>query len=162
MSTLETQYRKFLEANQKLKISFEEWKKVNARLIKQALVNMMKDDEELGLYDEPFKHKVEVIPTEEVLANRSNAYEFIDFDKQETKELNHHIASFLFKNGFEGIGGDSYRNPKCTVIVLDTCYKINYNHPEYGEVSTYTDSWSIPHLAGTLTWNDLIDRNYIK
>ena len=55
MSTLETQYRKFLEANQKLKISFEEWKKVNARLIKQALINMMKDDEELGLYDEPTK-----------------------------------------------------------------------------------------------------------
>ena len=53
MSTLETQYRKFLEANQKLKISFEEWKKVNARLVKQALINMMKDDEELGLYDQP-------------------------------------------------------------------------------------------------------------
>ena len=84
MSTLETQYRKFLEANQKLKLSFEEWKKVNARLIKQALINMMKDDEELGLYDEPFKHKVEVLSKEEILANRSNAYEFIDFDKQET------------------------------------------------------------------------------
>jgi hypothetical protein len=53
MSTLETQYRKFLEANQKLKLSFEEWKKVNARLVKQALINMMKDDEELGLYEEP-------------------------------------------------------------------------------------------------------------
>ena len=51
--TLETQYRKFLEANQKLKLSFEEWKKVNARLVKQALINMMKDDEELGLYDQP-------------------------------------------------------------------------------------------------------------
>ena len=84
MSTLETQYRKFLEANQKLKLSFEEWKKVNARLIKQALINMMKDDEELGVYDEPFRHKVEAIPAEEILANRSNAYEFIDFDKQET------------------------------------------------------------------------------
>ena len=84
MSTLETQYRKFLEANQKLKLSFEEWKKVNARLIKQALINMIKDDEELGLYDEPFRHKVEIIPAEEILANRSNAYEFIDFDKQET------------------------------------------------------------------------------
>ena len=53
MSTLETQYRKFLEANQKLKLSFEEWKKVNARLVKQALINMMKEDEELGLYEEP-------------------------------------------------------------------------------------------------------------
>ena len=34
----------------------------------------------------PFKHKVESLSTEEVLANRSDAYEFIDFDKQETLE----------------------------------------------------------------------------
>jgi hypothetical protein len=34
----------------------------------------------------PFKHKVESLSTEEVLANRSNAYEFIDFDKQDTPE----------------------------------------------------------------------------
>ena len=32
-----------------------------------------------------FKHKVETIPAEEILANRSNAYEFIDFDKQEIR-----------------------------------------------------------------------------
>jgi hypothetical protein len=83
MSTLETQYREFLRNNPGGFCSFEEWKKINARLIKQALINMMEEDEELGLYDEPFKHKVEVIPTEEILANRSNAYEFIDFDKQE-------------------------------------------------------------------------------
>jgi hypothetical protein len=30
------------------------------------------------------KHIVELIPAEEILANRSNAYEFINFDKQET------------------------------------------------------------------------------
>ena len=30
------------------------------------------------------RHKVKVIPKEEILANRSDAYEFIDFDKQET------------------------------------------------------------------------------
>ena len=34
----------------------------------------------------PFKHKVESLSTEEVLANRIDAYEFIDFDKQETLE----------------------------------------------------------------------------
>lgn len=33
-----------------------------------------------------FKHEFKVIPKEEVLANRSNAYQFIDFDKQETLE----------------------------------------------------------------------------
>jgi hypothetical protein len=105
MSTLETQYRKFLEANQKLKLSFEEWKKVNARLIKQALINMMKDDEELGLYDEPFKHKVEVLSKEEILANRSNAYEFIDFDKQERMYSEEDLKS-AFLDGWQLRDGD--------------------------------------------------------
>ena len=97
---------------------------------------------------------------------RSNAYEFIDFDKliNENKhmELNPHIASFLLRNGFEGIGGDSYRNPKCTITVLEDCYQIEFDHPQYGSVSTYTDSHSIMHLVGVLTWNDLMDKNYNK
>ena len=161
MATLETQYRKFLEANQKLKISFEEWKKINGRLIKQALINIMKDDEELGLYDEPFKHKVEAIPAEEILANRSNAYDFIDFDKQETKELNPHIGPFLLKNGFMKQEDNVYTSPECTIVVFDSDYQIDFIDPQHGPVTMYT-SWSIPHLVGTLTWNDLIDRNYIK
>jgi hypothetical protein len=77
-------------------------------------------------------------------------------------EINHHITLFLLKNGFEKTEDNIYTNLKCTITVLDACYKIDYNHPEYGEVSTYTDSWSIPHLVGVLTWHDLIDRNYIK
>jgi len=96
--TLESQYREFLRNNRGGFCSFEEWKKVNARLIKQALINMMKADEELGLYDEPFKHKVEIIPAEEILANRSNAYEFIDFDKQETL---HEVALEFAKDHHE-------------------------------------------------------------
>lgn len=32
------------------------------------------------------RHKVKVIPKKEILANRSDAYEFIDFDKQEPCE----------------------------------------------------------------------------
>jgi hypothetical protein len=36
--------------------------------------------------EELFKHRVEVLPKEEILENRSNAYEFIDFDKKETLE----------------------------------------------------------------------------
>lgn len=77
-------------------------------------------------------------------------------------ELNSHIESFLFKNGFEKKEENIYTNPKCTITVLDSCYKIVFDHLEHGEVSTYTDSWSIPHLVGTLTWHDLIDRNYKK
>ena len=95
--TLESQYNKFLFLNSGTDLSFNEWKEVHGNEIKQAIINMMKDDEKLGLYDygwckgnvvlpkeEPFKHKVEVLSKEEILANRSNAYEFIDFDKQET------------------------------------------------------------------------------
>jgi len=49
----------------------------------KSLINMMKDDEELGLYEEPFKHEFKVLTKEEVMEGRSSAYEFIDFDKQE-------------------------------------------------------------------------------
>lgn len=84
--TLESQYKQFLKHNPDSTFSFKEWMKWHSYQMEQALIQMMKDDEELGLYDEPFKHKVEIIPAEEILANRSNAYEFIDFDKKETIE----------------------------------------------------------------------------
>jgi hypothetical protein len=78
---------------------------------KKHLTDMMKEDEELGLYEEfkqekcctpegqikrykdcigcdkkPFKHEVKVLTKEEVMEGRSLAYEFIDFNKQETLE----------------------------------------------------------------------------
>jgi hypothetical protein len=64
--TLESQYKEFLKLNPRADLSFEEWKKVNARLIKQAIINikkgqkqhlidMIKNDEELGLYNETTK-----------------------------------------------------------------------------------------------------------
>ena len=70
MATLETQYKNFLKDNPNSNLPFEEWKKVNARLIKQALINIIKDDEELGLYEEP---KQETLYSEE---------EVIDIAKQ--------------------------------------------------------------------------------
>jgi len=86
-----------------------------------------------------------------------------------TMELNPHIGPFLLKNGFSkqlvrpNIYRDNvYYNLECTVKVLEDCYEIQFEDDFGGEVTTYTDSWSIPHLVGTLTWNDLIDRNYIK
>ena len=36
--------------------------------------------------EEPFKHEFRVLPKEEVMANRSNAYKFIDFSKQEIEK----------------------------------------------------------------------------
>ena len=53
---------------------------------KCILIDMTKEDEELSMYEEAFKHKVKAIPKQEILDNRASAYEFIDFDKQETLE----------------------------------------------------------------------------
>ena len=79
-------------------------------------------------------------------------------------EINPHIAPFLLKNGFskDVIESNTYFNSECIIRVLDDYYQIDFDHPEYGSVSNYTDSLSIPHLVGVLTWNDLIDRNYKK
>jgi hypothetical protein len=44
------------------------------------------------------KHIVEIIPAEEILVNRSNAYDFIDFDKQETL---HEVALEFAKDHYE-------------------------------------------------------------
>jgi hypothetical protein len=159
--TLEAQYKQFLKHNPDTTFSFNEWMKWHGNEIEQALIKMMQDDEELGLYDEPFRHKVETIPAEEILANRSNAYEFIDFDKQETKELNPYIGPFLLKNGFIKQEDNVYTNPECTIVVFDSDYQIDFIDPQHGPVTMYT-SWSIPHLVGTLTWHDLIDKNYKK
>ena len=83
MSTLESQYKKFLKLNPRADLSFEEWEKINARLIKQALINMMKDDEDLGLYDEPkqnWYHDGKIIDgKQETLYNEE---EVIDIAKQ--------------------------------------------------------------------------------
>ena len=76
-------------------------------------------------------------------------------------ELNPYIGPFLLKNGFTKHKDNVYCNLECVITVGDGEYEINFETPEHGEVSMYT-SWSIPHLVGTLTWHDLIDKNYNK
>ncbi len=76
-------------------------------------------------------------------------------------EPNSHIASFLLKNGVKGIGGDSYSNSECTVIVTGDQYEVQFVE-EGEEGSMFTDSLSMYHLVGILTWYNLIDRNYKK
>jgi hypothetical protein len=78
--------------------------------------------------------------------------------------LNGHRTKRLPNNiniSFKGIEGDSYRNSECTVIVTGDQYEIQFIE-EGLEVSMYTDSLSIYHLVGILTWYNLIDKNYKK
>lgn len=84
-------------------------------------------------------------------------------------ENNIFIGPFLLRNGFSKskIRNNEYKdnvyyNLECIITVLESYYEIRFDEPEAGEVLMYTDSWSIPHLVGLLTWHDLIDRNYIK
>ena len=108
------------------------------------------------------KHEVKTIPAEEILANRSNAYEFIDFDFDlGLEELNPYTGPFLLLNGFEKKEDNVYTNSKCTIRVLAKDYEILFEN-ELGEVLMYTGTWSIYHLVGLLTWHDLIDKNYNK
>jgi hypothetical protein len=162
MSTLETQYREFLRNNPGGFCSFEEWKKINARLIKQALVNMMKKDEELGLYDQPTQRLEKY--SERFDNDKSPIGNSDTWGKRLVEDKNPYIGSFLLKNGFskDVLDNNKYFNLECIITVLDECYQIDFDHPEYGSVSTYTDSYSIIHLVGVLTWNDLIDKNYNK
>ena len=76
-------------------------------------------------------------------------------------ELNPYIGPFLLLNGFEKKEDNVYTSPECTITVFDSEYQIDFTDPQYGPVTKYT-SWSIPHLVGTLTWHDLIDKNYNK
>jgi len=78
------------------------------------------------------------------------------------QEKNNLIESFLIKNSFKKKQNNVFYNSKCTIKVLENCYQIDFKNPQYGEVTTYTECLSIPYLVGTLTWHELISRNYKK
>jgi hypothetical protein len=76
-------------------------------------------------------------------------------------EINPHIDFFLRINGFSSAIENQYSTSDCTVIVTKDYYEIQFIQDGL-EVSMYTDSLSIYHLVGILTWFNLIERNYKK
>lgn len=76
-------------------------------------------------------------------------------------EINPYIEFFLIRNGFSSARENQYSTIDCTIIVTEDQYEIQFIE-EGLEVSMYTDSLSIYHLIGILTWFNLIDRNYKK
>ena len=72
------------------------------------------------------------------------------------------IEGFLTRNGFKKMDENNFTSMTCVIQVLKDCYEIQFNDPEFGEVKMYTDNFSIPQLAGVLSWHNLIDRNYSK
>jgi hypothetical protein len=117
---------------------------------KQAIIDMMKADEELGLYEQ-------IDQDNPVLKGSTTLV------KKETKELNPYIGPFLLNNGFEKREDNIYTTSECTTIIVNKdYYEVQFIEPDLGEVSMYTDSLSIYHLVGILTWFNLIDKNYKK
>jgi len=149
--TLEAQYKQFLKHNPDSTFSFNEWMSWHGNQMEQALIQMMQDDEELGLYDYDWCKGNVVLPKEE-----------ITLVKKETKELNPYIGPFLLNNGFEKKENNNYHNSECTIIVNKDYYEVQFIEPDLGGVSMYTDSLSVYHLVGILTWFNLIDKNYKK
>jgi hypothetical protein len=74
---------------------------------------------------------------------------------------NPYIDSFLERNSFKNVCPNKWANEKCLVTVLEDCYQIQFTNFD-GDWEMFTDSWSIYHLVGILTWHDLLDRNYSK
>lgn len=80
------------------------------------------------------------------------------------KEENY-VETFLLKNGFKKQKDSSLTNLKCTVHLLEDCYKVDFDYEDgdfIGGFSMFTESCKLYHLVGILTWYDLLDRNYIK
>ena len=78
-------------------------------------------------------------------------------------ELNPYIGPFLLNNGFEKKKANIYITPEgTTIIVTEDQYEVQFTEPDLGEVSMFTDSLSVYHLVGILTWFNLIDKNYKK
>lgn len=61
MATLETQYNRFLKSNPDSKFSFNEWMTWHRHQMEQAIIQMMQDDEELGLYDDIKANRIELV-----------------------------------------------------------------------------------------------------
>ena len=87
MSTLETQYREYLRNNRGGFCSFEEWKEIHGNQIKQALIEMMEKDEELGLYDDIKANRKALICKDcsDSLEDCTCIEDTVDFPKQEDK-----------------------------------------------------------------------------
>jgi hypothetical protein len=71
------------------------------------------------------------------------------------------INSFLERNSFKMVCPNKWANDKCMITLLENCYQIQFTNFD-GDWEFFTDSLHIPSLVGTLTWNDLLDRNYSK
>ena len=88
MSTLETQYREYLRNNRGGFCSFEEWKEIHGNQIKQALIEMMEKDEELGLYNDTEINRIKLVCKDcsDSLEDCTCIVSTIDFPRQETFE----------------------------------------------------------------------------
>lgn len=89
MSTLETQYREYLRNNRGGFCSFEEWKEIHGNQIKQALIEMMEKDEELGLYNDTEINRIKLVCKDcsDSLEDYTCIVSTIDFPRQEPKKV---------------------------------------------------------------------------
>jgi hypothetical protein len=74
---------------------------------------------------------------------------------------NNITIEFLERNSFKRVADNKYANIACVITILEDCYQIQFTNFD-GDWEFFTQSLHIPSLVGTLTWNNLLDRNYAK
>jgi hypothetical protein len=122
---------------------------------------------------EPFKHEATVIPVEEIMTDRCNAYEFIDFDKQgsmseaikqvitdKLKQETLEEFSLSKVNKIFGKGIDDHMIAVyCTLIHIGAKWQQERSYSEE-EVKQFARSYyrEIKLDISNLQWNDLADK----
>ena len=75
--------------------------------------------------------------------------------------VNNIVGNFLERNSFKNVCPNQWANDRCLVTILEDCYQIQFNNFD-GDWEFCTESLLLPALVGSLTWHDLLDRNYAK
>ena len=71
-----------------------------------------------------------------------------------------YLKTFLLKNGFKQVSHSvrEFKNDKCSIYIEGD----DYISIEYDEDTYYVDSLNLYHLIGFLTYQGLMDKNYIQ
>jgi hypothetical protein len=109
------------------------------------------------------KHIVKVIPKEEILANRSNAYEFIDFDKQHLIDMKNHEDSLWedepkhetleLKRNYQKHSLTKTKGYKLWCNIIQRCYNPkNHSYKYYGEKGVVMEDYFKNSYENFIDW----------
>lgn len=98
------------------------------------------------------RHKVRVIPKEEILNNRCNKYEFLNFDNMENKTITESLKEYFETTSREKIEKDWAESSDIGVTVDDFLAANKIQNQMIEELREYTNKFE-----GTDRYNDIME-----